>query len=168
MINPQQSHSYHPHLHSYPHFFGFRWISLSFTHTYLAAARSKQSDPYRMTRIDILKSFQKAQCSLHLSPSLPPVAVPPLWSSFLLEIQGHGKSICVTVCPHSAECAPTGLAVCFQTRTHKQAKATPSLQPPQTKSQPRPQPLHLSVRGWYGFEDKINAPLSILLSPTPD
>lgn len=143
--------------------------SLPHTHPYLAAARSKQSDPYRMTRIDILKSFQKANLSLSLFLS------PPLWlfprcdspSFWTCRVR---KSICVGVHPYSAEYAPTGLAVCFPGNTHKHThtrRQHPVYNPPKQSLKRCSSPsVYLSV---VDMDLKINkCPLSILLSSTPD
>lgn len=124
MISPQQSHSYHPLPSTLflsnrrAHSFGFQWISLSFTHI----PRSCQIKTVRSIQNDKNRYFEVIPESPALPLSLPPVAVPPLWFSLLLEIQGHGKSICVAVRPHSAECAPTCSAVCFQAHTHTQTR----------------------------------------------
>lgn len=97
MISLQYSpfYPYHPHLRAHPPYFyliggGISFVfseSLSLSHTYLAAARSKQPDPYRMTRIDILKPYQKAQhfLSLTLLWLYPHCESPSFWKSRVME-----------------------------------------------------------------------------------
>lgn len=134
---------------------------LSLIHPYLSAARSKQSDPYRMTRIDILKSFQKAQLSIPPPCDCTPTVILPPFGD-----PGSEKASALLCTPIVLSMLPQAW-LCVSRHTHKHTQTTPSLQPPKQSLSRCPSPsVSLSM---VDRDLKINkCPLSVLLSSTPD